>query len=281
MYEPLQSLRNPQHARQILPWRLFFALKNNRLRIGSQAGRYSSPVVERNTLPCGPTNASAFLNTLLAANLFPEPPFGWAMRNRFYTKHKAGFDWPATPFHHSTPVRCQGIFVEYCRVRSVEDAVRTGEEHRRKIAGATGFVLSRAASSFALVARRAMVDSVEDAVGRVTGDKVAGAIGGDVKLRAERKLGGRAEALTPHRLRGVFISFGGRCGPWNTPSRLRLGIRFRPADDIESAPDSGHPLEPFYRSRENALINRRPTTENQGGTDQQFLKGRWLFSWIS
>jgi hypothetical protein len=30
-----------------------------------------------------------------------------------------------------------------------------------------------------------------------TGDKIAGATGSDVKLRAERKLGGRAEAL-PH-----------------------------------------------------------------------------------
>jgi hypothetical protein len=53
------------------------------------------------------------------------------------------------------------------------------------------------------------IRSVEDAVGRVTGDKIAGATGADVKLRAERKLGGRAEALTPRRLRSVFISFGG------------------------------------------------------------------------
>jgi hypothetical protein len=53
------------------------------------------------------------------------------------------------------------------------------------------------------------IRSVEDAVGTRTGDKIAGATGADVKLRAERKLGGRAEALTPHRLRSVFISFGG------------------------------------------------------------------------
>ncbi len=39
---------------------------------------------------------------------------------------------------------------------------------------------------------RAMEHSVEDAVGRVTGDKIAGATGSDIKLRAERKLGGRA-----------------------------------------------------------------------------------------
>jgi hypothetical protein len=39
--------------------------------------------------------------------------------------------------------------------------------------------------------------------------EIAAATGADVKLRAERKLGGRAEALTPHRLRSVFISFGG------------------------------------------------------------------------
>jgi hypothetical protein len=57
-----------------------------------------------------------------------------------------------------------------------------------------------------------------------TGDKIAGATGADVKLRAERKLGGRAEALTPHRLRSVFISFGARCGPWNTPLKTRFGL---------------------------------------------------------
>jgi hypothetical protein len=34
--------------------------------------------------------------------------------------------------------------------------------------------------------------------------KIAGATGSDVKLRAERKLGGRAEALTPQRLRSLF-----------------------------------------------------------------------------
>ncbi len=33
--------------------------------------------------------------------------------------------------------------------------------------------------------------------------------GADVKLLAERKLGGSAEALAPHWLRGVFIPFGG------------------------------------------------------------------------
>ncbi len=53
------------------------------------------------------------------------------------------------------------------------------------------------------------VRSVEDTVGRVTGDKIASAIGADVKLRAERKLGGRAEALTPQLLGSVFIFFGG------------------------------------------------------------------------
>jgi hypothetical protein len=31
-----------------------------------------------------------------------------------------------------------------------------------------------------------------------TGDKIAGATGTDVKLRAGQKLGGRAEALAPH-----------------------------------------------------------------------------------
>ncbi len=53
--------------------------------------------------------------------------------------------------------------------------------------------------------------SVQDEIRKSTGDKIAGATGGsltagdktaggagtDVKLRAERKLGGRAEALTP------------------------------------------------------------------------------------
>jgi hypothetical protein len=35
------------------------------------------------------------------------------------------------------------------------------------------------------------------------------ALPADVKLRAERKPGGRAEALPPQQLRSVFISFGG------------------------------------------------------------------------
>ncbi len=92
--------------------------------------------------------------------------------------------------------------------------------------------------------------AVEDAVGEVTGDKIAGATGSEVKFRIERKLGGtveeppqvtgnsapswgsaaalgacptrvfvvargpkvhldRAKALTPQRLRNVFIPFGG------------------------------------------------------------------------
>jgi hypothetical protein len=54
--------------------------------------------------------------------------------------------------------------------------------------------------------------SVEDAVGTSTGDKIAGATGSDVKLRPERKLGGSAEALAPHRLDSVFIRFGGPQG---------------------------------------------------------------------
>jgi hypothetical protein len=32
----------------------------------------------------------------------------------------------------------------------------------------------------------------------IGGDEIGGAAGADVKLRAERKLGSRAEALTPH-----------------------------------------------------------------------------------
>jgi hypothetical protein len=43
-----------------------------------------------------------------------------------------------------------------------------------------------------------------------TGDEIAGATGSDVTLRAGRKLGGRAEALTPHWLDNAFIRFGGR-----------------------------------------------------------------------
>ncbi len=67
------------------------------------------------------------------------------------------------------------------------------EEHRRqKIAGATGFVLSRSSVFIAFGGPQGHGDSVEDAIGRVTGDKIAGATGADIKLRAERKLGGRA-----------------------------------------------------------------------------------------
>ncbi len=43
--------------------------------------------------------------------------------------------------------------------------------------------------------------SVEDAVRKNTGDEIAGATGTDVTLRAERKLGGSAEALAPQTLR--------------------------------------------------------------------------------
>ncbi len=50
--------------------------------------------------------------------------------------------------------------------------------------------------------------SVEDAVRMSTGDEIAGATGAGVKFRAERKLGGSAEALAPHRLYCVFIRFG-------------------------------------------------------------------------
>ncbi len=94
-----------------------------------------------------------------------------------------------------------------CRIRSVEDAVRMAEEHRRqKIAGATGFVLSRSSVFIAFGGPQGHGDSVEDAVYEV--HMIAGATGSDVKLRAERKLGGRAKALAPHRHR-VFIRSGG------------------------------------------------------------------------
>jgi hypothetical protein len=60
------------------------------------------------------------------------------------------------------------------------------------------------------------------------------ALPADVKFRAERKLGGRAEALTPQRLRSVFIAFGGPPRAMVTPSRSRLGIRFRPIPGAET-----------------------------------------------
>ncbi len=47
--------------------------------------------------------------------------------------------------------------------------------------------------------------SLEDAIGTTTGDKIAGATSVYVKVSAERKLGGRAEALAPHRLRGAAV----------------------------------------------------------------------------
>ncbi len=56
-----------------------------------------------------------------------------------------------------------------------------------------------------------------------TGDEIAGATGTDVTLRAERKLGGSAEALAPHTLRSVFIPFGGPLRAMVTPFRSRLG----------------------------------------------------------
>jgi hypothetical protein len=40
------------------------------------------------------------------------------------------------------------------------------------------------------------------------GDKIAGATGAKIKVRAERKLGGKAEAL-PHTGSRAFILFGG------------------------------------------------------------------------
>jgi hypothetical protein len=49
------------------------------------------------------------------------------------------------------------------------------------------------------------------------------ALPADVKFRAERKLGRRAEALTPQRLRSVFIAFGGPPRAMVTPARSRLG----------------------------------------------------------
>ena len=42
--------------------------------------------------------------------------------------------------------------------------------------------------------------SVEDTIRTSTGDKIAGVTGVEVKFLAERKLGGRAEALAPHAL---------------------------------------------------------------------------------
>jgi hypothetical protein len=68
--------------------------------------------------------------------------------------------------------------------------------------------------------------SVEDAIGRVTGDKIAGATGSDVKLRAERKLGRSAEALAPRRPCSVFIAFGGPQGHGDSlPVAARLALR--------------------------------------------------------
>jgi hypothetical protein len=64
--------------------------------------------------------------------------------------------------------------------------------------------------------------NAEAAVRRVTDDKIARATGGDVKLRAERKLGRSAEALAPQR-QAVFIRSGGSRLPGNAPCRSRLG----------------------------------------------------------
>ncbi len=52
-------------------------------------------------------------------------------------------------------------------------------------------------------------DPIENAVRTNTGDKIAGATGAYLKLRAERKLDGSAEAPAPQRPHSVFIQFGG------------------------------------------------------------------------
>jgi hypothetical protein len=57
-----------------------------------------------------------------------------------------------------------------------------------------------------------------------TGDKIVGDTGGDVKIRAERKLGRSAEALAPQRLDGVLMRFGGPKGIVTPPEdAIRVG----------------------------------------------------------
>ncbi len=68
-----------------------------------------------------------------------------------------------------------------------------------------------------------------------TGDEIAGATGTDVTLRAERKLGGSAEALAPHTLRSVFIAFGGPPGAMVTPLKTRFGLLKNTGDEIAGA----------------------------------------------
>jgi hypothetical protein len=64
------------------------------------------------------------------------------------------------------------------------------------------------------------------------------ALPADVKFRAERKLGGRAEALTPQRLRSVFIAFGGPPRAMVTPLKNRLGLLKNTGDKIAGATTS-------------------------------------------
>ncbi len=68
------------------------------------------------------------------------------------------------------------------------------EEHRRqKIAGATGFVLSRSSVFIAFGGPQGHGDSVEDAVGRA---------GDELKFRSELGLGGRPGG-PPHKAIGT------------------------------------------------------------------------------
>ncbi len=52
--------------------------------------------------------------------------------------------------------------------------------------------------------------------------RIAGATGADIKLRAERKLGGRAKPW-PHTGSVSSSALAARSGPWNTPFRSWLG----------------------------------------------------------
>ena len=94
--------------------------------------------------------------------------------------------------------------------------------------------------------------SVEDAVLTTAGDKIAGATGTAVKLRAERKLGGRLEALTPQRLRSVFNRCGGARRAEVTQFAGHSSAKLRRHGPLESE----RPQAPTARVR-----SRRPSSQ--------------------
>ncbi len=104
--------------------------------------------------------------------------------------------------------------------------------------------------------------SPEELIGLLknTGDEIAGATGTDVTLRAERKLGGSAEALAPQTLRSVFIAFWRPAAGHGDSPEEPIGLLKNTGDEIAALPPPDT-LEPLYRNGENAQRNCPTLTE--------------------